>query len=39
MDLAAAHSRLYGGQMDSVALVPHMLERFMATDRGLRRTR
>jgi hypothetical protein len=34
---AVAHSQLYGERVDAVALIPHMLERFMATDRGFRR--
>lgn len=33
---AAAHSQLYGEKVDAAALIPHMLERFMATDRGFR---
>ncbi|CAM5394361.1 DUF2274 domain-containing protein [Alcaligenes faecalis] len=36
---AAAHSQLYGEKVDAVALIPHMLERFVATDRGFRRDR
>lgn len=34
---AVAHSQLYGERADAVALIPHMLERFMATDRGFQR--
>ncbi|WP_369326156.1 DUF2274 domain-containing protein [Alcaligenes nematophilus] len=34
---AAAHSQLYGEKVEAAALIPHMLERFMATDRGFRR--
>lgn len=34
---AVAHSQLYGNQVDAGALIPHMLERFMATDRGFRK--
>ncbi len=34
---AAAHSQLYGESVNAVALIPHMLGRFMATDRGFRK--
>lgn len=33
---AAAHSQMYGEKVDAAVLVPHVLERFMATDRGFR---
>lgn len=33
---AAAHSQLYGEKVDAAALIPHMLKRFVATDRGFR---
>lgn len=36
---AAAHSQLYGEKVDAPALIPHMLARFIATDRGFRRGR
>ncbi len=34
---AAVHSQLYGEQVDVVALIPHMLSRFVTTDRGFKR--
>ena len=34
---AAMHARAYGEPVDAVALIPHMLEAFMARDRGFRR--
>lgn len=34
---AAAHSQMYGEKVDAAALIPHMLARFMASDRGFRR--
>ncbi len=34
---AALHAQAYGEAVDAVALVPHMLEAFMARDRGFRR--
>lgn len=34
---AALHAQTYGEAVDAVALVPHMLEAFMARDRGFRR--
>lgn len=33
---AALHAQTYGEAVDAVALVPHMLEAFMARDRGFR---
>jgi len=33
----ATYRRLYGQQVDAAMLVPHMLARFMQTDRGYRR--
>lgn len=36
---AALHAQNYGEQVDAVALVPHMLEAFMARDRGFRQSR
>jgi hypothetical protein len=36
---AALHAQLYGEAVDAVTLVPHMLEAFMARDRGFRRGR
>ena len=34
---AALHAQTYGEQVDAAALVPHMLDAFMARDRGFRR--
>jgi len=34
---AALHAQTYGEAVDAVALIPHMLEAFMAGDRGFRR--
>lgn len=34
---AALHAQIYGEPADAVALIPHMLEAFMARDRGFRR--
>lgn len=34
---AALHAQTYGEAVDAVALIPHMLEAFMARDRGFRR--
>lgn len=34
---AAAHSQMYGEKVDAAVLIPHMLARFMATDRGFRK--
>lgn len=33
---AALHAQTYGEAVDAVALIPHMLEAFMARDRGFR---
>ncbi len=34
---AAMHSQAYGEPVDALILIPHMLETFMARDRGFRR--
>lgn len=34
---AALHSQTYGEATDALTLIPHMLETFMARDRGFRR--
>lgn len=34
---AALHAQTYGDSVDAVTLIPHMLEAFMAGDRGFRR--
>lgn len=34
---AALHAQTYGEAVDAVALIPHMLEAFMARDRAFRR--
>lgn len=34
---AALHAQTYGERVDAQVLVPHMLEAFMARDRGFRR--
>ncbi|MBL8390024.1 MAG: DUF2274 domain-containing protein [Hydrogenophaga sp.] len=34
---AALHAETYGEATDSLALIPHMLEAFMARDRGFRK--
>jgi hypothetical protein len=34
---AALHAQTYGEAVDAVGLIPHMLEAFMAGDRGFRR--
>ena len=34
---AAQHAQAYGEAVDAVTLIPHMLEVFMAGDRGFRR--
>jgi hypothetical protein len=34
---AALHAQTYGEMVDAVTLIPHMLEAFMARDRGFRR--
>ncbi|QNI00305.1 DUF2274 domain-containing protein [Shewanella algae] len=36
---AALHAQTYGEPVDAVKLIPHMLEAFMARDRGFRRNR
>ena len=33
---AALHAQTYGEAVDAVTLIPHMLEAFMAGDRGFR---
>ena len=33
---AALHAQTYGEAVDAVTLIPHMLEAFMARDRGFR---
>jgi len=34
---AALHAQTYGETVDAMTLIPHMLEAFMAGDRGFRR--
>ncbi|MFZ2824856.1 DUF2274 domain-containing protein [Hydrogenophaga sp.] len=34
---AALHAQTYGEAVDAATLIPHMLEAFMARDRGFRR--
>lgn len=34
---AELHARTYGEPVDALALIPHMLEAFMARDRGFRK--
>lgn len=34
---AAVHAQAYGEAVDAVTLIPHMLEAFIAGDRGFRR--
>ena len=34
---AALHAQAYGETVDATTLIPHMLEAFMARDRGFRR--
>ncbi|MGE1003703.1 DUF2274 domain-containing protein [Ralstonia pseudosolanacearum] len=34
---AALHAQTYGETVDAAALIPHMLEAFMAGDRGFRK--
>ena len=34
---AALHAQTYGEAVDAVTLIPHMLEAFMAGDRGFKR--
>ncbi len=36
---AAVHAQAYGEAVDAVVLIPHMLEAFMARDRGFQRER
>lgn len=36
---AAVHGRTYGQEIDVMTLIPHMLEAFMAGDRGFKRSR
>lgn len=36
---AALHGQTYGEAVDAATLIPHMLEAFMAADRGFRRGR
>jgi len=36
---AALHAQAYGEVVDAAALIPHMLEAFIAGDRGFRRGR
>ena len=35
---AALHAQAYGEAVDAVTLIPHMLQSFMAGDRGFRRS-
>ncbi|PXX08600.1 hypothetical protein C7399_12624 [Paraburkholderia tropica] len=35
---AELHARTYGEAVDATVLIPHMLEAFMAGDRGFKRT-
>ena len=35
---AALHAQTYGEAVDAATLIPHMLEAFMAGDRGFRRS-
>jgi hypothetical protein len=34
---AAMHARAYGEPVDALTLIPHMLEAFMARDRGFKK--
>ncbi|HDR9283055.1 MULTISPECIES: DUF2274 domain-containing protein [Burkholderiaceae] len=34
---AALHAQAYGEEVDAATLIPHMLEAFMAGDRGFRK--
>ena len=34
---ATLHAQTYGGTVDAMALIPYMLEAFMAGDRGFRK--
>jgi len=36
---AQMHAQAYGEPVDALALIPHMLETFMARDRAFRKTR
>lgn len=36
---AAMHSKAYGEAVDAATLIPHMLETFMARDRGFKKLR
>lgn len=36
---AAMHAQTYGDSVDAATLIPHMLEAFMAADRGFKRGR
>ncbi|NYT80249.1 DUF2274 domain-containing protein [Alcaligenaceae bacterium] len=36
---AAQHAQTHGEAVDAVTLIPHMLEKFMAGDRGFKRRR
>ncbi len=36
---AALHAQTYGESVNAATLIPHMLEAFMARDRGFRRTK
>ncbi len=36
---AALHAQTYGEPVDAMTLIPHMLEAFIARDRGFRRGR
>ena len=36
---AALHAQTYGEPVDAATLIPHMLEAFMARDRGFRKTK
>lgn len=36
---AAMHAQTYGEAVDATTLIPHMLEAFMAGDRGFKRAR
>ena len=35
---AALHAQIYGEAVDATMLIPHMLEAFMAGDRGFRKS-
>ena len=35
---AALHAQVYGEPVDAATLIPHMLESFMARDRGFKKT-